>query len=141
MSLRTLSSRPSRDVHEHGMSLVELMIALVVLAVGLLAVGRMFPTGARSQEQDQLITSANYYSQEKLESLTGRTWADPLLTDGRHPAGTATESLGSGQWTRFYVVTTLTGKLDNLKKVDVTVNYQGAGRASRSVTATTYVRR
>jgi hypothetical protein len=35
----------------------------------------------------------------------------------------------------------MTGKLDNLKKVDVTVNYKGAGRASRSVTATTYVRR
>ena len=123
------------------MSLVELMIALIVLAVGLLAVGRMFPTGARSQEQDRLVTSANYFAQEKLESLTGRTWSDPLLTDGRHPAGTATESLEHGQWTRFYRVTTLTGKLDNLKRVDVTVNYQGAGRASRSLTATTYVRR
>jgi Tfp pilus assembly protein PilV len=116
------------------MSLVELMIALVVLAVGLLAVGRMFPTGARSQEQDRLITSANYFAQEKLETLTGRTWSDPLLTDGRHPAGTAVETLEQGQWT-------MTGKLDNLKKVDVTVNYKGAGRASRSVTATTYVRR
>jgi Tfp pilus assembly protein PilV len=123
------------------MSLVELMIALVVLAVGLLAVGRMFPTGARSQEQDRLITSANYFAQEKLETLTGRTWSDPLLTDGRHPAGTAVETLEQGQWTRFYQVTTMTGKLDNLKKVDVTVNYKGAGRASRSVTATTYVRR
>jgi type II secretory pathway pseudopilin PulG len=123
------------------MSLVELMIALVVLAVGLLAVGRMFPTGARSQEQDRLITSANYFAQEKLETLTGRTWSDPLLTDGRHPAGTAVETLEQGQWTRFYQVTTMTGKLDNLKKVDVTVNYKGAGRASRLVTATTYVRR
>jgi Tfp pilus assembly protein PilV len=123
------------------MSLVELMIALVVLAVGLLAVGRMFPTGARSQEQDRLITSANYFAQEKLETLTGRTWSDPLLTDGRHPAGTAVETLEQGQWTRFYQVTTMTGKLDNLKKVDVTVNYKGAGRASRAVTATTYVRR
>jgi len=123
------------------MSLVELMIALVVLAVGLLAVGQMFPSGARSQEQDRLVTSANYYTQEKVEWLTGLSWADPQLTDGRHPAGTAMESLGQGQWQRFYQVTTLTGELDNLKKVDVTVNYQGAGRASRSVTATTYVRR
>ena len=117
------------------------MIALIVLAVGLLAVGRMFPTGARSQEQDRLLTSANYFAQEKLETLTGRSWSDPLLTDGRHPAGVATESLEHGQWTRFYQVTTLTGKLDNLKKVAVTVNYRGAGRASRFVTATTYVRR
>jgi hypothetical protein len=35
----------------------------------------------------------------------------------------------------------MTGKLDNLKKVDVTVNYRGAGQAQRSLTATTYVRR
>lgn len=136
-----MSTRQRRIGDERGMSLVELMIALVVLAVGLLAVGRMFPTGARSQEQDRLITSANYFAQEKLETLTGRTWSDPLLTDGRHPAGTAVETLEQGQWTRFYQVTTMTGKLDNLKKVDVTVNYKGAGRASRSVTATTYVRR
>lgn len=126
---------------ERGMSLVELMIALIVLAIGLLAVGGIFPTGARSQAQDRLVMGASYYAQEKLESLTGRPWSDPLLTDGRHPAGTATESLEKGQWKRFYQVTTMTGKLDNLKKVDVTVNYQGAGRASRSMTATTYVRR
>ena len=123
------------------MSLVELMIALLVLAVGLLAVGRMFPLGARSQAQDQLLTSANYYAQEELETVTGRTWADPMLTDGRHPSGTATEALGSGQWQRFYQVATMTGSLSNLKKVDVTVTYQGAGRSVRSVTATTYVRR
>lgn len=137
--MRTLV-RPQHP-HERGMSLVELMIALVVLAIGLLAVGRMFPTGARSQVQDQLLTSANYYAQEQLESLTGRTWSDELLTDGRHPSGTATEALGNGQWQRYYQVATMAGSLNNLKKVDVTVTYQGAGRSVRSVTATTYVRR
>lgn len=126
---------------ERGMSLIELMIALIVLAVGLLAVGRMFPTSARSQAQNHLLISANYYAQERLESLTGLDWSDASLTDGRHPAGTAMDTLQQGQWTRFYQVTSLTGKLNNLKKVDVTVNYQGAGQASRSVTATTYVRR
>lgn len=123
------------------MSLVELLIALVVLAVGILAVGRMFPAGARAQVQDRLLIGANYYAQEQLESLTGRTWADPLLTDGRHPAGTTMDTLDAGQWTRFYQVTTMTGSLNNLKKVDVTVNFRGASQASRAVTATTYVRR
>ena len=126
---------------EQGMSLVELCIALVVLAVGILAVARLFPASARSQEQDQILIKANYYAQEKVETLTGLTWADAALFDGRHPAGTAFDTLGTGQWLRCYQVTTMTGSLDNLKRVDVTVNYQGAGRTQRSLTATTYVRR
>lgn len=124
-----------------GMSLVELMIALILIAVGILAVGRMFPTGARAQVQDRLLTGANYYAQEKLEDLTGRTWSDSLLADGRHPAGTATESLGNGNWKRFWTVSTLAAPLDNLKRVDVNVTYKGAGQLPRTITATTYMRR
>jgi prepilin-type N-terminal cleavage/methylation domain-containing protein len=126
---------------EQGMSLVELCIALVVLAVGILAVGRLFPAGARAQAQDRILISANYYAQEKVEALTGLSWADAALTDGRHPAGTAFDTLGTGAWLRAYQVATMASPLDNLKKVDVTVNYRGAGQAQRSVTATTYVRR
>ena len=136
--MRPMTPERSR---EQGMSLVELCIALVVLAIGILAVARLFPAGARAQAQDQLLIKANYYAQEKVETLTGLTWADANLFDGRHPAGTAFDTLGSGQWLRCYQVTTMTGTLDNLKKVDVTVNYQGAGQAQRSLTATTYVRR
>src|SRR5436190_10519460 len=136
--MRPLTPERSR---EQGMSLVELCIALVVLAIGILAVARLFPAGARAQAQDQILTKANYYAQEKVEALTGLTWADAALFDGRHPAGTAFDTLGSGHWLRSYQVTTMTGTLDNLKRVDVTVNYQGAGRTQRSLTATTYVRR
>jgi len=135
--------RIQRKAHsERGVTLVEMLIALVVLAVGLLAVGQMFPQGERSAIQDRLLVGANYYAQEKLEDLTGRTWLDPLLTDGRHPAGTATESLGTnGSWQRFYQVTAMAAPLDNLKKLDVTVTYAGAGMTPRSITATTYVRK
>src|SRR5262245_63167020 len=137
--MRPMTPERSR---EQGMSLVELCIALVVLAVGILAVARLFPAGARSQAQDKILISANYYAQEKVEALTGLSWADAALFDGRHPAGTACDTLGNaGQWLRFYQVTTMTGKLDNLKRVDVTVSYQGAAQAQRSLTATTYVRR
>jgi Tfp pilus assembly protein PilV len=126
---------------EQGSSLVELCIALVVLAIGILAVGRLFPAGVRSQAQDQLLIKANYYAQERVETLTGLSWADAALLDGRHPAGTAFDTLGTGQWLRSYQVATMASPLDNLKKVDVTVSYQGAGQAQRSLTATTYVRR
>ena len=126
---------------EHGMSLVELLIALVVLSISLIGLARVFPAGARAQAQDQLLMKSNYFAQEQLETLTGRNWSDPLLTDGRHPAGTACDTLAGGQILRFYRVTTMTGDLDNLKRLDVTVTYHGAGQQARSITATTFVRR
>lgn len=125
---------------ERGVSLIELMIALVVLSLGILAVGQLFPAGSRGQLQARMTTTGSYYGQQKLEELSVLDWTDAALTDGRHPAGIATENLGpTGQWHRFYDVTTLAAPLDNLKKVTVTVGW--TFMRARSTTATTYLRR
>lgn len=125
---------------ERGVTLVELLAALVVISIGLLALVRLFPTASRNQLEDRLLTSANLYAQEKVETLTTKSWIDPDLTVGRHPAGTATEDLGANQtWHRYWQVDQMAAPLDNLKKVTVTVTWNFMG--SRSVTATTYLRR
>jgi type II secretory pathway pseudopilin PulG len=130
---------PTRHA-ERGASLIELMIALVVLALGILAVARLFPAGTRSQVSDKMMTSANYYAQEKIEILNHLQWSDAQLTDGRHPAGTAIEPCGtSGRWQRYYEISSLTAPLDNLKKVTVTVTWTFLG--TRQVQSTTYLRR
>lgn len=126
---------------QQGFSLVEVLIALIVMSIGIFAVARLFPAGARGQVQDRLTVGANDYVQEKLEYLRGLSWSDADLTAGRHPAGTATEACGGGKWQRFYTVTAMATPLDNLKRVDVTVSWIGAGISGRSVTSTTYVRR
>ena len=125
---------------ERGASLIELMIALVVLSLGILAVAQLFPAGARAQLSDRMMTAAGNHAQEKLEELNRLTWSDPALTVGRHPPGSATEALGTtGKWQRFYVVSTLPAPLDNLKKVTVTVGWTYMG--DRNVQSTTYLRR
>jgi Tfp pilus assembly protein PilV len=125
---------------ERGASLIELMIALIVLSLGILAVAQLFPAGARAQLNDRMMNAAGYHAQEKLEELNRLTWADPALADGRHPPGMATEALGaSGKLQRFYEVSTLPAPLDNLKKVTVTVAWTFMG--VRSVQSTTYLRR
>ena len=129
--------RPTLRNSERGTSLAELMIALVVLSIGLLAVAQLFPAGSRTQMKDRMLTAANYYAQEKIEQFVNLPWSDPTLDLGRHPAGTATENLG--QWKRYYEVELLDPPLENLKKVTVTVTWTFQG--ARSVTATTYVRR
>jgi prepilin-type N-terminal cleavage/methylation domain-containing protein len=137
-----MSPGPRVRSSEAGFTLVEMLIALVVIAVGILAVGQMFPNGSRAQVRDHLLTGANNYAQEKIEDLSVKAWADTALSAGRHPGGLAFEALGTGgQWRRFYNVTVLAAPLDNLKRVDVTVTYGGAGfDTTRSVTATTYIR-
>jgi len=121
---------------ERGISLVELMIALVVLSIGVLALGRAFPAGTRGQLQDRMTTSASYYAQEKIEELQGLPWSDARMTDGNH----GPETFGTnGAWSRSWTVTTMAVPLDNLKKVAVTVSWNVQG--SRAVTATTYLRR
>lgn len=125
---------------EHGMSLVELLVALVVLSVGILALARLFPSASRTQEQSKLNITAVYYVQERIEALSAMAWADTALSAGRHPGGTATENLGtSGRWHRYYQVTAMAAPLDDLKKVTVTVtwNFQG----NRTTSTTTYLRR
>lgn len=124
---------------ERGVTLVELMFALVVITVGVLALVRVFPTAQRSQTEDRLQTSANLYAQEKIEYLSSKSFIDAELTVGRHPGGSATESCGSGKWQRWYQVDAMASPLDNLKKVTVTVSWNFMG--TRSVTATTYLRR
>lgn len=125
---------------EQGMTLVETLVALVVLAIGIIAVARVFPSVSASQLSSQMLTSGSNYAREKVEELSALPWSDPALSDGRHPAGTATEDIGSNTaWHRYYNVTTLTGTLSDLKRVVVTVWWQWQG--TDSTMTTTYFRR
>jgi prepilin-type N-terminal cleavage/methylation domain-containing protein len=70
------------------------MVALVVLSIGILAVAQLFPAGSRGQVQDKMISTANYYCQQKIEELMNVPWSDTRLDAGRHPA-VATERRGA----------------------------------------------
>ena len=65
---------------ERGTSLAELMVALVVLSIGLLAVAQLFPAGSRGQVQDRMLTAASYYAQEKIEGFVNVPWDGGVRT-------------------------------------------------------------
>lgn len=123
---------------ERGTTLAELMIALVVLSIGILAVAQLFPAGSRGQVQDKMVSTANYYAQQKIEQLINLSWSDTQLDAGRHPTSAANDEV-LGAWKRHYDVAVLAAPLDNLKKVTVTVSWTFQG--ARSVATSTYVRR
>ena len=136
-----MKSQPNHEFQaERGSLLIELMVALTVLAVGVLAVAQLFPAGSRSQVRDRLRTEASQLAREKIEQLEVLDWTDPALTSGRHPAGAADEKLGNvGALGRFYQVDPLAAPLDNLKRVTVHVTWSQVRACS--VQAVTYLRR
>jgi Tfp pilus assembly protein PilV len=127
-----------RSREESGTTLLELMIALTVLAIGVLAVAQLFPAGSRSQVRDRLRTEASQFAREKVEQLEVLDWTDPALTPGRHPAA-GSEPLGAvGALGRYYQIDAMVAPLDNLKRVTVLVTWNQVRACS--VQAVTYLR-
>jgi prepilin-type N-terminal cleavage/methylation domain-containing protein len=139
--LRTSRLEAPRGATERGSTLIEVMMALVILAIGLLAVNQLFPAGSRAQIRDRLTASASAYAQQKVEQVSTYSWADTGLAIGRHPPGTVAEALGDlGTIRRFYTVDTMPIPLDNLRKITVETYWISYGDTLRVRTAT-YVRR
>ena len=132
----TQASASIRAENERGVSLIELMVALVVVSVGVLSVFQLFPVGMRSQSNDRVFSKATHFAQQELERLSGLAYGDVDLTIGTHPLGSP-ESIAGG-FQRSYVVSTLDEPLENVKKVDVTVTWSGGAKSTHAVT---YVRR
>ncbi len=129
---------PEADRDQRGLSLVELLVALVVLSVGVLAVAQLFPAGSRSMQSSRMLTTANFLAQQKIEELSALEWTDPALSVGRHPAVSSEAFGSSGQWQRFYRVELLPAPLDNLKRISVNVSWTHVG--DRFLTDTLYLR-
>ena len=78
-----------------GFSLIEVMIALVVLAVGLLALGTMQIVSIRSNAFSSEMTYSTMLAQQQLETLKNLGFTDPDLT-ATPPSHTLPEVIEKG---------------------------------------------
>ena len=56
-------------MHKKGFSLLELIIAIAVLAIGLVGVLQIFPVGLRASYRSGMITKATFLAQNKIEEV------------------------------------------------------------------------
>jgi hypothetical protein len=95
-----------------------------VLALGILAVGQLFPAGSQGQVRGKMLTSANLYAQQKVEQLRPLSWNDAALSSlGPSSGRQATESLGDhGSCNASTTSSRWLHPCRDLKKITVTVN-------------------
>ncbi len=73
---------------ERGFGIVELAMALVVLAIGVLGLAALTPMGTRSAAQSGEVTRASELASAQAEKLLATPFGDPDLAPGAHQAPT-----------------------------------------------------
>lgn len=126
---------PFRIPHSafRGFSLIEVVLAIGILAIGLFGAIRVFPVGLKASQRSEWLSRATLMAEQVLEPLKLKSW----------------DELEQGQTTSmqdpFNVVVSIDqpqveGLLDpaRLKRVGVTISWMQEGRL-RSITMVSYV--
>ena len=103
-----------------GMSLIEVMIASTILAVGLVSIISVFPTAYVNVDTSGERSKATAYAQQKLEELKNQPFNPGPLT--------ANDSLENGDFTRGWTITQEPGTNipNRLARIAVTVTWVGS---------------
>ena len=69
------------ELCQGGFTLVEVMIALIILTVGILSIASMQMSAIKGNNLSDKITSAFTLAEDKMEALLGMDYNDPELRD------------------------------------------------------------
>jgi prepilin-type N-terminal cleavage/methylation domain-containing protein len=109
-----------------GFTLTEVLIGLVILAVGILAIAAMQVTSIKSGYFSSHVTQATVFAQDKLEYLKNLSYKDSDLGSGQHDEGI----LPGTVFSRQYNIVEDAG--NSMKTITVTVQWTDRGNHSIS---------
>jgi Tfp pilus assembly protein PilV len=119
---------------EKGIGLIEIIIAMLIFAIGITAAIRTLPVSNTATTRSRNLTISTNLAQQKIEELMGMPFSDASLTAGAHDdPDNPIERI----YTRTWVVTDNDPVVD-MKTVTVTVTYV-SGSTDNSVTLSTYL--
>lgn len=114
-------------MNNKGFTLIEVLIGLVILAIGLLAVAGMQITSIKGNTFSNNLTQATVFAQDKLEYLKNLPYTHADLS-----VGTKNEAISGTIFSRLWEVTDTTS---TMKMITVTV--QWTDRVDHSISLST----
>ncbi|MGD0624869.1 MAG: prepilin-type N-terminal cleavage/methylation domain-containing protein [Thermodesulfobacteriota bacterium] len=112
-----------RRQEQQGFTLIEILIALFILSVVLLAISTMVFSVMRATSQSKETATATTLAQDKLESLKN-------ASVGSLASGNDSINLGNISYLRQWIISTA----GNIRTVTVTVNWNSRGTHNISMT-------
>ncbi len=79
--MRNLKTKSCAAKRRGGMTLVEIMISMVILAFGLLGVAAIQVRAIKEGSGGQHLSNASAIARNRVEALTRQPWANVLLND------------------------------------------------------------
>jgi type IV pilus assembly protein PilV len=114
-----------------GFTLIEVMIALVILAVGLLALATMQIVSIRTNAFSTEMTYATMLAQQQLEILRNLAYNDPNLDPGTHQLPPVIGDKGASYTVEWDVDTSVA----NMKEITIDVTWDSLRLGEASQTA------
>jgi len=124
-------------MNRKGFSLLELIIAIAILAVGLVGVMQIFPMGLRASRRSGMITKAAFLAQNRIEEVKMAGFEDITQLPPKIPlSGTD----GDFEWEMSIDEVTLDGleSSDDIRKLTVRVEWVDRDK-TRSKDFVTYI--
>ena len=121
-----------------GFTLIEILIAIAIFSIGVLAVAKMQLWNAKNNTTGNLTTMATLLGRAKIEELKGHDITDTELTTGTYvDSDNPIDADGNpgGIFTRQWTVTNPLGG-NNTRQIEVQVSWNGLGQ-NRNVVLTT----
>jgi prepilin-type N-terminal cleavage/methylation domain-containing protein len=122
-----------------GVSLVELMVALLLLGVALMGLAAAFAPGRMAIQSGDQATTATFLARQVLEDMRNRAYdldGDELVNGATFPATTGYGSISGYPAFRRTITFTNDSPEVNTKTVSVAVIYRNSSGVEQAVTLT-----
>jgi type IV pilus modification protein PilV len=121
----------------NGFTLLEVLVAMAIFAVGMLAVASLQVNSLWGTARADTTSEAIMWATDRIEQLKALPYDDSLLTSGTHIPSSGdpiNDTIYSASWTVTNNTTSSTVPVPNTKTVAVTITWNDAGETKTYTT-------
>lgn len=124
---RLLKFFPRQNVKDAGFTIIEVLVAMIILVVGILGVGKMIIVSINGNHIAGKYTEGSNLGISEIEKIIATAYDDATLADGTN--GTITQGTYTANWTINDSV-----PLPNVKNINMVVTWNIKGQAKSFTT-------